>query len=101
MNAVYTCLLLLFAVCEIFMLMFCGIVCGNVVYSSDYSPVVGLCFRSLIFGMPGNTKGPLLFMLLCLIFWAYPVYVFKVKRDLLFDTCALHHVAVSFTLLFY
>ena len=37
-----------------------------------------LCFRSIIFGPPGNTKGPLLFFLISVLLWGYPMYVFKV-----------------------
>lgn len=57
--------------------------------------MVVLCLRSVIFGMPGKTKGPLLFMLLCLIFWGYPVYVFKVMSDLSFLTLLCYFVSFS------
>jgi len=53
------------------------------VYSCNCVAVIGLCWRSVIFGMPGTSRGPLLLMLVCLIFWAYPVYAFKVKWDFL------------------
>jgi len=45
--------------------------------------LVVLHWRSVIFGMPGRAKTPLLFMLSVIIFWGYPTYVFKVISSLL------------------
>ena len=36
-------------------------------------------FRSIVFGPPGNSKGPLLFFFVNLLCWGYPMYVFKVR----------------------
>ena len=44
--------------------------------------VCDLCFRSIIFGPPGNTKGPLLFFLVSVLLWGYPMYIFKVGGGL-------------------
>ena len=34
---------------------------------------------TIIFGPPGNTKGPLLFLIFSVLFWGYPCYVIKVR----------------------
>ncbi|XP_025085865.1 probable protein S-acyltransferase 23 isoform X2 [Pomacea canaliculata] len=34
-------------------------------------------FWSIVFGPPGNTKGPLLFFVFATLFWGYPMYILK------------------------
>ena len=48
---------------------------------SCYSCV--LCSRAIVFGPPGNHKGPLVFMMASILFWGYPMYIFKVSSSLI------------------
>ncbi len=38
--------------------------------------------RAIVFGPPGNTKGPLLFFVVSMLFWGYPMYVFRVSKQI-------------------
>jgi len=74
------------------LLIICWVMHSRALSRSDSYPsvfrVFVVCLRSVIFGMPGSSKGPLLFMLLSIIFWAYPTYVFKVMWDLYQCCCS-------------
>ncbi|KAL8604074.1 hypothetical protein ACOMHN_024899 [Nucella lapillus] len=47
-------------------------------------------FWALIFGPPGNTKGPLLFFCVSVLLWGYPMYIFKCLPQTYFDLQILH-----------
>ncbi|KAK7097163.1 uncharacterized protein [Littorina saxatilis] len=49
-------------------------------------------FWAIIFGPPGNTKGPLLFFLVSVLLWGYPMYVFKCLPQTYYELQPLHVV---------
>lgn len=55
-------------------------------------------YRSIVFGPPGNTKGALLFFVVNMLCWAYPMYIFKVSchGDVLYTAEEAMFVAVNF-----
>lgn len=52
-------------------------------------------FWSILFGPPGNSKTPLLFLLVSLLFWGYPMYVLKCLPLTFYDLETLHIIFIT------
>ena len=55
-----------------------------------------LFYSTIVFGPPGNTRFPFVFLVSNLIFFAYPMYVFKVSVRSMYKTFKQNLYELSF-----
>ncbi|XP_036360505.1 probable protein S-acyltransferase 23 isoform X2 [Octopus sinensis] len=52
-------------------------------------------FWSILFGPPGNSKTPMLFLVTSVLFWGYPMYVFKCLPQTFYELQTLHIIFIG------